>query len=336
MKPNTVLSSWGRAIRRALDAAGIDSARLFAEAGLDIGALANPDARYPLSKTTRLWALAVRETGDPAFGLSVATQVTQTTFHALGYALIASGTLREAFERMVRYFRLVTDAADLKLVREPQAYRFEVDYAPGAEPAQESVDAFISLALRFCRSQLGREFAPLRLSLRRPPPPQAERYTALFRCPVEFGAGRIAIWFAPDAFERPLPDANAELARHNDEVVLRYLARFDRDNTGARVRAALIELLPGGEPSAQKVAESLHFSLRSLQRKLAEEDTSFEQLLQQTRHELARSYLQNPRYSIGEITFLLGFTDASAFARAFRRWDGGTPSEFRERLAAGG
>src|SRR3546814_6249068 len=102
MSKTTVLSSWGRAIRRALDAAGVDSARLFAEAGLDIAALADPDARYPLANTTRLWALAVEETGDPAFGLAVATQVSQTTFHALGYTLIASGTLREADRKSTR------------------------------------------------------------------------------------------------------------------------------------------------------------------------------------------------------------------------------------------
>src|SRR3546814_9476080 len=108
MSKTTVLSSWGRAIRRALDAAGVDSARLFAEAGLDIAALADPDARYPLANTTRLSALAVEERGDPAFGLPVATQLSQTTFHPIGYTLIASGPLAEAFERMVRYFRLVT------------------------------------------------------------------------------------------------------------------------------------------------------------------------------------------------------------------------------------
>ncbi|NKF22091.1 AraC family transcriptional regulator [Solimonas marina] len=329
MLHTTVLSSWGRAIRRALDAAGVDSARLFAEAGLDVAALADPDARYPLEQTTRLWALAVRETGDPAFGLSVATQVTQTTFHALGYALIASGTLREAFERMVRYFRLVTDAADLKLERDGDSYRFEVGYVPGVMPAPESVDAFISLFLRFCRSQLGREFSPLRVALRRARPAQVERFDAVLRCAIDFGAARNAVWFAAEPFERALPDANPELARHNDEVVVRYLAHFDRDNLRARVRAALIEALPGGEPSAQKIADLLHMSLRSLQRKLADEQATFAAMLAEVRHELARSYLRNPHYSIGEITFLLGFTDASAFARAFRRWEGCAPSAFR-------
>jgi AraC-like DNA-binding protein len=330
MPHTTVLSSWGRAIRRALDAAGVDSARLFAEAGLDIAALADPDARYPLANTTKLWALAVRETGDPAFGLTVATQVTQTTFHALGYTLIASGTLREAFERMVRYFRLVTDAAELKLEREGDAYRFEIGYVSGVTPAAESIDAFVSLFVRFCRSQLGREYSPLRVALRRPRPLHAERFDAVLRCPIDFSAPRNAVWFDRAAFERPMPDANPELARHNDEVVLRYLSHFDRDNLRARVRAALIERLPGGEPSARTIADALHLSLRSLQRRLADEGTSIGALLNEARRELAVSYLRNPRYSIGEITFLLGFADASAFTRAFKRWEGRTPTTFRQ------
>src|SRR3546814_16793507 len=133
MSKTTVLSSWGRAIRRALDAAGVDSARLFAEAGLDIAALADPDARYPLANTTRLWALAVEATGDPAFGLAVATQVSQTTFYALGYTLIASGTLREAFERMGRYFRLVNDAADSRREKEGEASRFDSGDTAGGQ-----------------------------------------------------------------------------------------------------------------------------------------------------------------------------------------------------------
>lgn len=329
MSKTTVLSSWGRAIRKALDAAGVDSARLFAEAGLDMAALADPEARYPLANTTKLWELAVQATGDPAFGLAVATQVTHTTFHALGYTLIASGTLHEAFGRMVRYFRLVTDAADLRLEREGEAYRFEVGYAAGVEPAPESIDAFISLFLRFCRSQLGRDYSPLRVALRRPRPAHFERFESVLRCPIEFGASRNAVWFAREAFERPLPDANPELARHNDEVVLRYLSHFDRENLRTRVRAALIEILPAGEPGIAKVADALHLSVRSLQRKLADESTSFDALLNEARHELALSYLRNPRYGIGEITFLLGFSDASAFARAFKRWSGMTPTQFR-------
>ncbi|HEY0916160.1 MAG TPA: AraC family transcriptional regulator [Solimonas sp.] len=335
MQRTTVLSSWGRAIRRALDRAGVDSAALFAEAGLDIAALDDPNARYPLEQTTRLWGLSVRATGDEAFGLSVASQVNATTFHALGYALQASSTLREAFERMVRYFRLVTDAADLQFSAEGQDYCFRVRPAGAVTPAPESIDAFISIFLRFCRSQLGSGFAPRLVTLRRPAPANTAGYERLLRCPLEFGAVENAIWFPRAPFDQRLEAANPELARHNDEIVLRYLAHHDKENLLARVRAVLTELLPTGVPAAEQVADSLHLSLRSLQRKLAEEGSSYEALLNETRRELAQSYLQDRRYSIGEITFLLGFSDTSSFTRAFRRWNGSSPSQFRERAPQG-
>ena len=96
-----------------------------------------------------------------------------------------------------------------------------------------------------------------------------------------------------------------------------------------QVRDRLVRMLPEGEPSAEQVASSLHLSLRSLQRRLAEEDSSYEQLLLQTREELARSYLQDPRHAISEIAYLLGYADASCFTRAFRRWTGMAPSVYR-------
>lgn len=323
----TALTSWSRALRRALDRAGCDSAALFAQAGLDFAALDDPNARYPLERTTRLWRLAVQATGDPCLGLAVASQVTQTTFHALGYSLSASTTLAEAFERIVRYFRLVTDAAELEFHLEDDRYRFVIRPLDQPRPADEAIDAFASLFVRLCRSVLGREFAPLRVRLQRAAP-QSDCFDKVFRAPLEFGCEQNELWFAQEPFERRLEGANPELARHNDEIVLRHLARFDRDNLRARSRAALIERLPLGEPSAEKLAEALHLSLRSLQRKLAEEGTSYEEILTATRRELALSYLAERRYSISEITYLLGFSDTSSFTRAFKRWTGQSPSQY--------
>lgn len=326
----TALASWARALRKALDKHGLDSAALFAQAGLDIAALSDPQARYPLAGTTRLWRLAVQATGDPCLGLTVASQVTPTTFHALGYSLVASATLKEAFERINRYFRLVTDAAELEFGPEGDCYRLVVRTPKGqAEPALEATDAFLSLFVRICRSALGREFSPLSLSLRRPEPPGNDGFRRVFRCPITFNAPLNELRFERAALEQPLEGANAELARHNDEIVVRYLAAFDKQNLRARVRAALIEQLPLGEPSAEKVAATLHMSLRSLQRKLVEEGSAYEDLLNSTRRELAQSYLRDPAYSISETAYLLGFSDTSSFTRAFKRWTGQSPSHFR-------
>jgi AraC-like DNA-binding protein len=330
MTDTTVLTSWAKAIRRALERAGVDSRALFEQAGLDPAALDDPDARYPLQKTVRLWALAVEATGDEAFGLTVASQVTPTTFHALGYSLTASSSLREAFERMLRYFRLVTDAAELEFGLVGDEYRFRIrPIAAATQPAPESMDAFASLFVRFCRAHLGREFAPLRVSLRRAPPRDVVGFERVFRCPLRFGADENELWFPREPFERRLDGANPELARHNDEIALRHLARVEKQNLRARVQSVLVAQLPLGEPSAEKVADALHLSLRSLQRRLAEEESSYEALLDEARRELACSYLKDRKLSVSEITFLLGFSHPGSFTRAFKRWTGVAPSQFR-------
>lgn len=327
----TALTSWARAIRKALDAADVDSARLFAEAGLDPAALDDPNARYPVAATTRLWQLAVTATGDDAFGLTVARHVSQTTFHALGYSLAASSTLKEAFERLLRYFRIVTDAAELALEEEPDRYRVLMRVDPArAVIAPQAVDAFAFLLLRLCRGLYRREVAPLAVTLKRDAPRNLSAFEKAFRAPLSFAAAENELQFARELFEQKLEGANPELARHNDEIVLRYLARHDRGNLVARVRAVLAERLPAGDPGEAAVAQALNFSSRSLQRKLAEEGSSYSCLLADTRRELARSYLADPRSSVSEIAYLLGFSDMSSFTRAFRRWEGVSPSEYRE------
>jgi AraC-like DNA-binding protein len=327
----TALTSWAKAIRKALDAAGVDSARLFAEAGLDIAALSDPNARYPVAATARLWKLAVAATGEEAFGLTVARHVGPTTFHALGYSLTASETLLAAFERITRYFRIVTDAAEPVLVLDGERYRLSFHVATGAHaPTEESFDAFAFLLVRLCRGLYRREYSPLSVSLRRPMPHGLSAFERAFRAPLRFAAEENVLWFDRETFEKKLEGANSELARQNDEVVLRYLAHFDRQNLRTRVHAALVSLLPLGEPGADKVAEALHMSPRNLQRKLADEGCSYKELLNVTRRDLALSYLRDPSYSLTEITYLLGFADSRSFNRAFQRWTGQAPSAYRK------
>lgn len=326
----TALTSWAKAIRKALDAAGVDSARLFAEAGLDIAALGDPNARYPVAATTRLWKLAVAATADEAFGLTVARHVGPTTFHALGYSLTASETLREAFDRLTRYFRIVTDAAEPVLTLADGRYCLSFHVAAGAQaPTDEAFDAFAFLLVRLCRGLYRRDYSPLGVSLRRPPPRTLGAFERAFRAPLQFGAPENTLSFDRETFEQKLEGANPELARHNDEIVQRYLASLETRDLQARVRSALVQLLPLGEPGADRVAETLHMSARNLQRKLADEGRSYKELLNDTRRELALSYLRDPSYNLTEITYLLGFTDASSFNRAFKRWTGKAPSVYR-------
>lgn len=329
----TSLASWTRALRKQLDALGLDSNALCLQAGLDPQLMDDPNARYPLSATTRLWELAVEVSGDPAIGLRVSRFVSPTTFHALGYALVASGSLREVFERIVRYHQVISDALDLELTRGKDRYCFTLKVPEGSPaPAREAIDAFAAIYVRTCRNRLGRDYAPLAVYLRRPEPADPKQWHAVFRAPIFFAADEDRLEFSIEDFESHLDDANPELAEHNETVLKRALTQLRLLTWERKVLDAIEAQLPEGEPSAERIAETLHLSLRSLQRHLADEGCRFDTLLNECRENLALQHLRDPQCSLSEISYLLGFADTSSFSRAFKRWTGMTPGQFRDGL----
>lgn len=324
----TSLTSWARAIKAAVDAEGVDSEALFAEAGLDLADLNDPNARYPLAGTAKLWRLAIAATGNENLGLSVARQTNQTTFHALGYSVLASTSLRECFETVVRYFRIVTDAGDARF-EQLDSGQYKYSLQPVEAAAQEAGDAMMAIMIRLCRALGGQDLRADKVVFQRPAPRDPAVFEKVFKAPLTFGANETAIYFQQADMERPLLTGNAELARHNNQILVKYLAQLEAGNIVDRVHAALVEQLPHGEPSQEKIAATLHMSLRNLQRKLADADSSYKAILNQTRQELAVSYMNDNQYSISEIAYLLGFADTSGFTRAFKRWTGLAPSDFR-------
>jgi len=348
----STIASWSATIVRALDAQGLDGTRIAERAGIDVATLADADGRVPRAALTRLWLLAVEESGDPAFGLVAARHTLQTTFHALGYAVLASSTLREAIERIIRYRRLIGEIIQFRLDDDGDRSRFVMDVSAGRTktamrsgstetPAPdpdfgvvpwEAVDALVAVMIRQTRLlHGGRDVRPLSVSLERPAPADASPYERAFGAPVSFAQTSNFLEYSREELDRRLPSANAELARQNDEVVVRYLARLEQGGVLGRTRQALLESLPSGAPTKSQIARRLAMSPRNLQRQLADEGTSFKDLLGEARLTLARSYLDEGRLPVTEIAFVLGFADTSAFSRAFRRWTGVTPRDYARR-----
>ena len=270
-------------------------------------------------------------TGDPALGLDAPRHASQTTLHALGYAVLASATLKDAFDRLVRYRRLVGDVLSLRLVDLGDRYRFEIDVSADPGVPYHAVDAVASMCVRQARAlHRPRACNPLAVTFARPAPSDVTPYTEVFRAPVRFGAEVNAIELARADVEDPLPAGNAELARGNDEVLVRFLARLEQARVSTRVQQALLEALPDGAPSKTAIARKLGMSARTLQRHLSEEGTSFKVVLDDARADLARTYVAEQRLSVTEIAFVLGFADTSAFSRAFKRWTGMSPRDARK------
>jgi AraC-like DNA-binding protein len=311
---------------------GIDVKSIYRDAGLDYDAVAQPGKRYPSMRMQEMWRLAVKRSGDPCFGLTVAEHMQPQAFHGLGFVWLSSETLFDALNRLVRYQRLISTVIDISLHETSDSTKLIVSTLQPLEHVEPaSIDAALGVFIKLCRMAMCGPFKPQRLTFRRSSPPCAERFESFFQSPIEFGAENNVVYFDPGILREPLPGADAQLLRANDQVVVDYLACFDKDSITTQIRSLLIEQLPDGQPTQKDIAQALHMSVRNLQRKLQTEGVSFKELLNETRKELATQYIRDTSRRLGEITYLLGFSEPSNFTRAFRRWTGYSPNEYRQR-----
>ena len=333
----TSLASWVGVIHRTLVSCGCDADGILLQAGITPQALQTPQARIPIEQTSQLWRLATAAAGDPGFGIQVASHVRANTFHALGLSLAASPTLHDAFERLLRYFRIVSDAGELTFTIDGRWARFELMAPDGFGIAHEAVDAFMSCVVRMCRSLASPHRAePVQVRLRRPRPTNTQAFEQAFRCPIEFGCERNELRFALADLDTALRDGDAHLARHHDPILVKMLADVEKDNLHHRVLGLLVELLPRGGATQERVADRLGLSLRTLQRRLQEQAMSYSDILDQARLKVAHRLLRQEVYSLSEIAYLLGFSDLSGFSRFFKRSTGEAPGAHRHRLLRDG
>ncbi len=308
----------------------MDSERIFRAVGVQLHMVNGPMVRLPVATLTRLYRACVEATNNPYFGLSVARHIHISNLHALGYALAASSTLIDFCRRLERYFRLVSQAATLRVIEDGDRIVVRgTDFK--TEVSGETEDAFIGFLVLTMRMLYKPGFNPLSVELHRPMPREGdEPYRAFMRAPLSFSNQATTLVFDRHELMQPLGGACPELAQVNDNIANQYLARLDKNDVVTGVTQKIIELLPSGDCSREKVAEALCMSPATLQVRLAKRGTSFLQLMDDTRRELARNYMQQQARSVTEITFQLGFTSTSNFARAFKRWTGKSPTQFRE------
>ena len=331
----TFLATFGQVFVHLAEMYGIDARALLREAGIDPATLRDPSARIPSRVSDEVFAKIATLIPDPAFGLRAARCWHPSNLGGLGHAWLASSTLRGGLQRLERFSRIVGEKAQLKVHDARDGLRVTYDHRRH-DPVLRAIgtDFVLSLILDMCRMNYGAALRPLDVWLSRVKPQDTEPYRHFFGCPVHFGASLDGFLLAPRIADEPLPTANRRLADTLDDMLTAELAGRDRDNLPARCKATLLDQLSSGEVSEHHMARQLHMSRRTLQRKLAESNTTYQKLVDDTRRDLALRYMENPRKSITDVTFLLGFSGQSAFTRAFRRWTGTSPTQFRERIQA--
>nr|WP_187669758.1 AraC family transcriptional regulator [Pseudomonas carbonaria] len=327
----SVSASITQAVLHAAQRLGLERAELLSACGLEESQLGDPDARVPFAVQERLWQLLGERLAHPEPGLALGRHLAPGPFSVLGYLLQSSPTLGDALAAGLRYQRLVGEGGELCLEeRGDELHLIYRPLHPDLPATRIRVLALMGFWVQMMVPLLD-DFHLLRAEFIHPEPDGLEAYREVFACELRFAAADYALVLPAALRTAPLIQANPPLQQLLRQHAEALLARLPSESLVARVVTLLGAQLAHGEPDRAELARTLHLSERTLQRRLAEEGSSYQQLLSDTRRQLAERHLRDGRLPAAEIAVLLGYSEPSVFFRAFRHWTGLTPGEYRAR-----
>jgi AraC-like DNA-binding protein len=307
---------------------GVNSAEVLKRAGLPGDLLVQKEPTLDAKDYFRLWDAVIETVGDPSLPLKLGQSVSVEAFHPAFFAGLCSPNFNIAMHRISKFKKLVGPLV-YKINQTPTATTIEVDSLDFANPLPQSIIAFeLVFIVHFGRLGAREQLKPIRVAstfdLHTP-----DLYAAYFGITPEKGKVNSVTFSSFDA-ERPFLTENAGMWSFFEPELRKRLSDMKAEEQFAgRVHGVLLELLPAGQSSIEAVADKLAVSKRTLQRRLSEEETNFQNILANVREKLARHYLSNSDMSGAQISFLLGFDDPNSFFRAFHSWTGLTPKQLR-------
>ena len=313
-----------------LEELGVRAAEVLRRAGLPQRYVDQPRVLLTTSEWFALWRAIGEISSNPAIGLLLGTETKTERFTVNGLAALSTENFGAAVDQMARYKQLTCPEEILQEKDEEEwSIQFRWLLAEEAEPAI-LIDCCFAWVLSTARVGTGTRLSPLRVELlqSRPHVKTIERH---FGCPVVCGGPRNALVFRAADAQRPFVTRNAELLALLAPQFEAELKQESADEDFAeRVRLAIQQRLTGRRPSIEDIADALHISSRTLQRRLQDEGSNFQRVLEESRHQLARHYLNNSTLELNEAAYLLGYEDGNSFVRAFRGWEGIPPARWRE------
>lgn len=319
---------------RRLEEHGVSASTILRRAGLSQGYLDQPRVLLKTEELFALWRAVGEVSTNPAIGLQLGTENKTERFHPIGLAALSSENFVAAIDQMARYKQLTCPEAILQEKDDEEwSIQFRWLLADEVEPPV-LIDCCFAWVLSVGRHGTGTRISPLRVEFVQPRQ-HVKIIEGHFGCPVVCGAPRNAIVFRAADAQRPFVTRNAELLSLLAPQFEEELKQANSDETFVeRVRIAIQKKLTGRRPDIEDIADALHISSRTLQRRLQDEGSSFQRVLEEARHQLARQYLNNSVLELNEAAYLLGYEDSNSFVRAFRTWEGVPPARWREEQRA--
>jgi AraC-like DNA-binding protein len=300
---------------------------------LDIDPLTvkSPDEYIPVETYLRIQDSAAEYVSDPYFGLHMGEFAEAGSWSILGYMMMNCKTLGEAFEKSGKYSRVIGNMIEGKArvkFGKIQVALFTPPHAP--KMSRHCYEATLSSSARMMRSLTGVQVNPLEVTFIYPEPESTAEYDRIFCCPVKFCQKENSMTLDWSLAEIPIRMANPVLLEHFEKYAQDFLAQMESNDEHTRaVTRIILSRLDDEDLSIQKVAREMAVSVRTLQNRLEAEGVIFSDLLRDIRERMAKKYLHE-NYTVEQITYLLGFSEPSVFRKAFKKWAGVTPREYRE------
>jgi len=322
LKDPTQLSRGPLMLLHYAEQCGLKRSDLLDKCGLTNDIFADPDSRIPTRSMVRLWRAVIDEIDDPILGLNTGKIPGLVDFGLVGYAMRYSNNLQDALHRLARYQRILSEAVRFTLSEREDACVLTWVSHPALLALRHPTESAMMLLMRAASELTGEDLRPQKVELPTPPPEDTAPYKKAFRCEVAFACDTAAITWTSRQMELPTVTADPALVGYLDQLASIAVGPIDagKDSTTTAVRRALWAMLPGGRPNIWRTAQELGVSVRTLQRRLGEEGSSFSTVLDTLRRDVTRELLAEGKQPVADISFLLGYSEPSAFHRAYRRW----------------
>ncbi|MGX1321261.1 AraC-like DNA-binding protein [Bradyrhizobium sp. USDA 377] len=319
-----------RAFWQAVEHIGVPPAVLLRQAKLPATLHLNDQGQVTTVQYFALWRALEELKPEPGLGLMLVKSVETAVHPPSSLAAFYARDYRDGLRRIARFKRLCSpEQLHVEEGKDECVVTAEWPYATDPEPAI-STDVTFATLVELGRRGTGQHLTPKRVELVRPRP-KSDVHHKYFECQIRYGAARNLLVLKPADLDRPFPGHNKELLEILTPALASALGELEaRSSVREQVKVVLKRSLASGRPELSDVARDLGLSERTLQRRITEEGASFRELLVEARQELGRQLLSDPTADIDEVACLLGYQDASSFYRAFRYWEGVTPSRWRE------
>jgi AraC-like DNA-binding protein len=307
----------------------VDADEVLKRCGMDPNQLYKPNLRTHFSAQPKFWEAAVELSGDPCIGLHLGENMPVYKGQILEYLLLSSTTFGDGLRRVLSYQRLISDAMHGEVTESPSPYLTNY-FSEHQYLTPHLAEAMVVSLIRFLKSVSDDRFKPTRICFTHTAKTDRDEYQRIFKCPVEFNTQQFRLYFDPQILNYRSPYAEPELLSMHVQSADQHMEQLEKRDLILEVRSQVGALLESGDITLERISLELCMSPRQLRHQLTLAGTSLQRIITQHRKSLSRRLLSQTDESIAEIVYLTGFSEPSTFYRAFKRWEGMTPIEYRQ------